>query len=127
MAHFADNTSRRWGLHRNSGGGWAIMMWWQKQLKRIGGRNHGAGYYGTGWILASTRAESAILYLVHRGSAVVAQMMLFGDTPLDTGFVRPLVWFKHSVNAPVAQLDRASGYEPEGRVFESPRAHHLNH
>ena len=26
--------------------------------------------------------------------------------------------------APVAQLDRASGYEPEGRVFESPRAHH---
>src|SRR5690349_12653194 len=27
------------------------------------------------------------------------------------------------VIAPVAQLDRASGYEPEGRVFESPRAH----
>ena len=27
-------------------------------------------------------------------------------------------------SAPVAQLDRASGYEPEGRVFESPRAHH---
>jgi hypothetical protein len=25
--------------------------------------------------------------------------------------------------APVAQLDRASGYEPEGQVFESPRAH----
>ena len=29
-----------------------------------------------------------------------------------------------SMTAPVAQLDRASGYEPEGRVFESPRAHH---
>ena len=28
--------------------------------------------------------------------------------------------------APVAQLDRASGYEPEGRVFESLRAHHSN-
>jgi hypothetical protein len=27
--------------------------------------------------------------------------------------------------APVAQLDRASGYEPEGREFESPRAHHF--
>src|SRR5216684_8790082 len=27
--------------------------------------------------------------------------------------------------APVAQLDRASGYEPEGREFESPRAHQL--
>ena len=26
--------------------------------------------------------------------------------------------------APVAQLDRASGYEPEGRLFESARAHH---
>ena len=26
--------------------------------------------------------------------------------------------------APVAQLDRASGYEPEGRMFESCRAHH---
>ena len=26
--------------------------------------------------------------------------------------------------APVAQLDRASGYEPEGRMFESFRAHH---
>ena len=30
--------------------------------------------------------------------------------------------------APVAQLDRASGYEPEGREFESPRARHFfNH
>src|SRR5258708_82445 len=27
-------------------------------------------------------------------------------------------------SAPVAQLDRASGYEPEGREFESLRAHH---
>ncbi len=32
----------------------------------------------------------------------------------------------NSVSAPVAQLDRASGYEPEGREFESPRAHHFN-
>jgi hypothetical protein len=31
----------------------------------------------------------------------------------------------HADGAPVAQLDRASGYEPEGREFESPRAHHL--
>jgi hypothetical protein len=30
----------------------------------------------------------------------------------------------HSI-APLAQLDRASGYEPEGREFESLRAHHL--
>ena len=30
----------------------------------------------------------------------------------------------HSRPAPLAQLDRASGYEPEGREFESLRAHH---
>jgi hypothetical protein len=27
--------------------------------------------------------------------------------------------------APVAQLDRASGFEPEGREFESLRARHV--
>ena len=36
----------------------------------------------------------------------------------------PIDWRKPFTIAPVAQLDRASGYEPEGRVFESPRAHH---
>jgi hypothetical protein len=28
--------------------------------------------------------------------------------------------------APVAQLDRAPGYEPGGREFESLRAHHIS-
>ncbi len=32
----------------------------------------------------------------------------------------------NGLRAPVAQLDRASGYEPEGRMFESCRAHHGN-
>ena len=31
----------------------------------------------------------------------------------------------HERSAPLAQLDRASGYEPEGREFESLRAHHI--
>jgi hypothetical protein len=31
---------------------------------------------------------------------------------------------RHGI-APLAQLDRASGYEPEGRKFESSRAHHF--
>src|SRR6202040_794016 len=31
----------------------------------------------------------------------------------------------HAHGAPVAQLGRASGYGPEGRGFESPRAHHF--
>jgi hypothetical protein len=32
----------------------------------------------------------------------------------------------HPHGAPVAQLDRASGYEPEGREFESLRARHFS-
>ena len=30
------------------------------------------------------------------------------------------------ISAPVAQLDRASGYEPEGREFDSLRARHFS-
>jgi hypothetical protein len=30
------------------------------------------------------------------------------------------------IGAPVAQLDRASGYEPEGREFDSLRARHFS-
>ncbi len=37
---------------------------------------------------------------------------------------RKLPWYNQKV-APIAQLDRASGYEPEGRVFESLWAHHF--
>src|SRR5262245_15062362 len=35
-----------------------------------------------------------------------------------------MLGFVVSPQAPVAQLDRASGYEPEGREFESLRAYH---
>jgi hypothetical protein len=42
------------------------------------------------------------------------------DSPLDG-------WHNaHSSNAPVAQLDRAFGYEPKGRTFESCRAHQVD-
>ena len=34
-------------------------------------------------------------------------------------------WVHYAAAAPVAQLDRASGFEPEGREFESLRARHL--
>ena len=37
---------------------------------------------------------------------------------IGNGFILP------NRPAPLAQLDRASGYEPEGREFESLRAHH---
>src|SRR2546427_1674982 len=32
---------------------------------------------------------------------------------------------RYNSRAPVAQLDRASGFEPAGRRFKSCRAHHL--
>src|SRR3989442_16023502 len=32
---------------------------------------------------------------------------------------------RYTTRAPVAQLDRASGFEPAGRRFKSCRAHHL--
>ncbi len=38
---------------------------------------------------------------------------------------RPYI-YKSSLHAPVAQLDRAPGYEPGGREFESLRARHLS-
>ena len=44
--------------------------------------------------------------------------------PLLDAQLRPVIIFIY--RAPVAQLDRASGYEPEGREFESPRARHSN-
>ncbi len=31
------------------------------------------------------------------------------------------------ISAPVAQLDRACGYEPQGQGFESSRAYHKEH
>jgi hypothetical protein len=45
---------------------------------------------------------------------------------LRAGFGPPTLFAKH---APVAQLDRASDYESEGRTFESFRARHkfINH
>ena len=49
---------------------------------------------------------------------------------VDIGFFLKTLAFYRSVrimrgsdSAPVAQLDRVSGYEPEGRAFESLRAH----
>ena len=48
--------------------------------------------------------------------------------PEHGSFGGPGRWGDHRllVFAPVAQLDRASGYEPGGRTFESCWAHHIN-
>ncbi len=43
---------------------------------------------------------------------------------IDSDIIRQYCLLNFS--APLAQLDRASGYEPEGREFESLRAHHFS-
>jgi hypothetical protein len=51
----------------------------------------------------------------------------FESLPLRHGrALRGRVTFLFSIIAPVAQLDRAPGYEPGVREFESLRAHHGN-
>jgi hypothetical protein len=42
---------------------------------------------------------------------------------LGLAFYAVTCTMRRSCSAPVAQLDRVSGYEPEGRAFESLRAH----
>src|SRR6202790_947337 len=64
-----------------------------------------------------------------------ASMLFVASYPLRSPYFRAVRWqverFRNAVltsnlhRAPVAQLDRASGYEPEGREFESPRAQHF--
>ena len=46
---------------------------------------------------------------------------VLGEKMLDE---RPTFPYVHRCRALVAQLDRATGYEPVGQEFESLRAHH---
>ena len=50
---------------------------------------------------------------------------LRSSRPPIAGLARSANMLESNLSAPVAQLDRASGYEPEGREFESLRAHHF--
>ncbi len=55
-------------------------------------------------------------------------MRSVGEVSLLAGLVFS-IWIRImrlSFSAPVAQLDRVSGYEPEGRAFESLRARQKN-
>jgi hypothetical protein len=57
--------------------------------------------------------------------AAFAFLHLAGRSPLrTTSAIIPQRLHHLQEGAPLAQLDRASGYEPEGREFESLRAHH---
>jgi hypothetical protein len=46
--------------------------------------------------------------------------------PFELSFGSASIQPDKTNRAPVAQLDRASDYESEGRMFESCRAHHEN-
>jgi hypothetical protein len=54
---------------------------------------------------------------IGRAARAILKKLLDGGHPAAT--------FHNSRIAPLAQLDRASGYEPEGREFESLRARHV--
>ena len=50
--------------------------------------------------------------------------LCFAPTKAGAGKLFAIIFWL--LGAPLAQLDRASGYEPEGREFESLRARHLS-
>src|SRR5258708_117749 len=56
--------------------------------------------------------------------SAVAALKIGGSVSRPSVFRYNLWSFLPNKSAPLAQLDRASGYEPEGREFESLRAHH---
>ena len=56
---------------------------------------------------------------MHNGRRLIGTVTTDCATATQAGVPVPLC-------APVAQLDRALAYEARGRVFESPRAYHLN-
>ena len=59
----------------------------------------------------------------HTTRAGVTQLVECNLAKVDVAGSNPVS--RSKLRAPVAQLDRASGYEPEGRMFESCRAHHI--
>src|SRR5258708_10323746 len=58
--------------------------------------------------------------------SAVAALKIGGSVSRPSVFRYNLWSFLPPISAPLAQLDRASGYEPEGREFESLRAHQIS-
>jgi hypothetical protein len=66
----------------------------------------------------------AHLFQKHKADAVEKLVSQSAENS-PTVFTTPKDSVRVSPYAPVAQLDRASDYESEGREFESLRAHHV--
>jgi hypothetical protein len=79
------------------------------------------------------KSISRLLKSVFGNRSVLKQTVAMGRSEVrDSVFSQSILRYNQqavlpckSEVAPLAQLDRASGYEPEGREFESLRAHHL--
>ena len=69
--------------------------------------------------VASARAAA------RRGSPRCSPTIGCSWSALTSGEEPSTLRVSSGLNAPLAQLDRASGYEPGGRRFESCKAHHL--
>ena len=110
------------------------------QRSEIGNQRSDNGQDSNGWPAACGEKASphlAALYLLCAcGSRIADNGLPLAEVPADAfAPARPTrcsarcvlqFLLRFFLRAPLAQLDRASGYEPEGRVFESPRAHHFS-
>src|SRR6266705_3547591 len=67
--------------------------------------------------------ELSLVWAECRRALVQASSDMQTVSPSGGGQRKPVLRFVY--RAPLAQLDRASGYEPEGREFESLRARHF--
>src|SRR6266567_12860 len=68
--------------------------------------------------------ELSLVWAECRKALVQACSEMQTVSPSGGGQRKPVLRFVY--RAPLAQLDRASGYEPEGREFESLRARHIS-
>ena len=75
-------------------------------------------YTESGSNLALNKSRNLLKHSCQEFTVGVAQLVrALGCGPKGRGFKS-----RHSPQAPVAQLDRASDFESAGRAFESPRA-----
>src|SRR3569832_367922 len=82
------------------------------------------------WVLASRtksvrrRVPSGMLFVIHRRPCAGGVSGRAHFTTIGRARAAGRFLVQSAAAAPVAQLDRASGFEPEGREFESLRARH---
>ena len=71
-------------------------------------------------------AEGAPLLREYGGNSIEGSNPSLSEPVIGSKVVQSCQVLRCKSDAPVAQLDRVSGYEPEGREFESLRARHFS-